>query len=148
MSGENNGKPVEIILVGSLRTPLVDALEARFTVHPIYNEPDPLAKLQEIGPHIRGAVGHGMAGLTKPYIDLMPNLEGFAIHGGGLETTDMATCRERGIVVTTTPVLFDDVADLALGLALAACRQLPRADRYVREGQWKKGRMSPGRKLT
>jgi lactate dehydrogenase-like 2-hydroxyacid dehydrogenase len=148
MSGGNNGRSVEIALVGSLRELLVAALEARYTVHHLYNEPDPLAKLQEIGPQIRGAVGHGMAGLSKSYIELMPNLELFAIHGVGLETTDMAACRERGIVVTITPVLFDDVADLALALALASCRQLPRADRYVREGEWKKGRMSPGRKLT
>jgi hydroxypyruvate reductase len=148
MSGGKNGKPVEIALVGSLPASLVGALESRFTVHHIHKETDPLAKLREIGPRIRGGVGHGMAGLTKPYIELMPNLEVFTIHGVGLETTDMAACRERGIVVTTTPVLFDDVADLALALALATCRQLPRADRFVREGDWKKGRMSPGRKLT
>jgi lactate dehydrogenase-like 2-hydroxyacid dehydrogenase len=103
MSGRN-GKPVEIALVGSLPLSLVGALESRFTVHHIHKEPDPLAKLQETGPRIRGAVGHGMAGLTKPYIELMPNLEVFTIHGVGLETTDMAACRERGIVVTTTPV--------------------------------------------
>ncbi len=148
MSKGNNENPVDIALLGSLRSALVEALEQRFRVHHIYGEPDPLSKLQEIGRQIRGAVGHGMAGLTTPFIELMPNLEVFAIHGVGLETTDMVACRERGIVVTTTPVLFDDVADLALALALATCRELPRADRYVREGQWKKGRMSPGRKFT
>jgi len=78
----------------------------------------------------------------------MPNLEVFAISGVGLETTDVATCRERRITVTTATVLFDDVADLAVGLALAVCRQLPKADRYVRDGHWEKGRLSPGRKLT
>ena len=71
MSGGKNGKPVEIALVGSLPASLVGALESRFTVHHIHQETDPLAKLQEIGPQIRGAVSHGMAGLTKPYIELM-----------------------------------------------------------------------------
>jgi hydroxypyruvate reductase len=148
MSEGNNQEPVEIALIGSLREALVDALQERFSVHHLYKEADPLAKLQEIGRQFRGAVGHGMAGLSRQYIELMPNLEVFAIHGVGLETTDMAACRERGIVVTTTPVLFDDVADFALALALAARRELPRADRYVREGQWKKAQMSPGRKFT
>ena len=50
--------------------------------------------------------------------------------------------------MTTATVLFDDVADLAVGLALALCRQLPRADRYVKEGSWETGRMALGRKLT
>ncbi|MBV9673652.1 MAG: 2-hydroxyacid dehydrogenase, partial [Verrucomicrobia bacterium] len=148
MCGRHDGISVEIALIGSLRPELVDALEAKFKVHHIYGEPDPLAKLHEVGCQIRGAVGTGMHGLTEPYMGLMPNLELYAIHGVGLETTDMAACRARGVVVTTTPVLFDDVADLAVGLALATCRQLSRADRHVREGKWKKARMPPGRKLT
>jgi lactate dehydrogenase-like 2-hydroxyacid dehydrogenase len=40
----------------------------------------------------------------------------------------------RGVRVTNTP---DDVADLAVGFAIAALRRVPQADRYVRAGQWK-----------
>jgi lactate dehydrogenase-like 2-hydroxyacid dehydrogenase len=44
------------------------------------------------------------------------------------------------VVVTNTPgVLDDEVADLAIGLLLATVRQLPQADRYVREGTWPSG---------
>jgi lactate dehydrogenase-like 2-hydroxyacid dehydrogenase len=78
----------------------------------------------------------------------MPILEICAIHGVGLETTDLAACRERGIAVTIASVLYDDVADLALALALAACRQIAAGDRYVRSGKWLQARMAPGRKLT
>ena len=56
----------------------------------------------------------------------------------GIDRVDHAKCRERGIRVTNTPdVLTDDVADLAVGLAIAVLRRIPQADRYVRAGQWK-----------
>ena len=140
--------PIEIALIGWQNPQVVDALSKRFVVHQVHAEPDPLAALERLGPRIRGAAGHGMAGLSKAHIDRMPNLEVFAISGVGLETTDLATCRERQITVTTATVLFDDVADLAIGLALSVCRQLPKADRYVREGHWEQARMGPGRKMT
>jgi lactate dehydrogenase-like 2-hydroxyacid dehydrogenase len=146
-NSETDGR-VEIALIGWQSAPVVEALSKQFIVHPVYAEPDPLAALEALGPRIRGAAGHGMAGLSRAHIDRMPNLEICAISGVGLETTDLPRCRERGITVTTATVLFDDVADLAVGLALSVCRQLPKADRYVREGHWEQARMAPGRKLT
>ena len=143
-----NTEPVEIALVGSQRPAVVEALMQTFIVHHVYAEPDPLAALDALGPRIRGAAGHGMAGLTKAHIERMPNLEICAINGVGLETSDMATCLERGIVLTTTPVLFDDVADLAIALALATCRQIVKADQFVRSGRWASAKLAPGRKFT
>ena len=144
----DNSESIEIALVGALRPELVGELGQRFVVHHIYNEADPLQALAALGPRIRGAVGHGMAGLSARQIEVLPNLEIFAIHGVGLETTDMSACRLRSITVTTTPVLFDDVADLALALALTVSRRIAVADRYVRSGAWLKSRMPPARKFT
>lgn len=140
--------PVEIALVGQLRQGLVEELTRNFVVHHVYKEADPLRALSALGPRIRGAVGHGMAGLSAKHIEALPNLEIFALHGVGLETTDMAGCRRRDIVVTTTPVLFDDVADLAIVLGLAVCRRICEADRYVRSGAWQRERMAPARKFS
>jgi lactate dehydrogenase-like 2-hydroxyacid dehydrogenase len=137
-----------VTLLG-LQSPYVIAgLNREFVVHSTYTEPDPVAALREVGPRVRAAVSHGMAGLSRAQIDLMPNLEICAIHGVGLETTDLAAARARGIVVTIASVLYDDVADLAIALALAACRQIAAGDRYVRAGKWLQARMAPGRKLT
>jgi lactate dehydrogenase-like 2-hydroxyacid dehydrogenase len=86
-----------------------------------------------------------MTGLPKGLIDALPKLEICAINGVGLETTDLPAAKARGIVVTTTPVLFDDVADLAIALGMAACRRIAEADRYVRAGKWLLGRMPLGR---
>lgn len=138
----------EIAVVGAQRRETLAALEAAFTVHRVYAELDPLAALAAVGPRIRGAASNGMAGLSQVQIELMPHLEICAINGVGLETTDLGTCRARGITVTTAPVLYDDVADLALALALAACRRIPQADRFVRAGRWGTERLPLGRKLA
>ena len=148
MSEESNFPGVELALIGAQQPAVLQVLERRFVVHKIYAEADPWAALARVGPGIRGAVGHDMAGLTRRHLELMPKLEICALNGVGLETSDLPAIRERGVVLTTAPVLFDDVADLAIALALACCRQIALADRFVRSGRWEAGRMPPGRKLT
>jgi D-isomer specific 2-hydroxyacid dehydrogenase, NAD binding domain len=83
-------------------------------------------------------------------------LGGFGGGGfGGLEGSTcqllpvLAAARERNIPVTNTPgILTDEVADLAIGLMLASARQIPFADRYVRDGSWaKKGPIPLGRSV-
>jgi hydroxypyruvate reductase len=147
MTGDAAPKP-EIALLGAQRSDVVAALGQSFVLHRVYDAADPLAALAAVGPRIRGAASHGMAGISRAQIALMPALEICAINGVGLETTDLDACRARGIVVTTAPVLYDDVADLAIALALAACRQIARADRFVRAGRWGTERLPLGRKLS
>ena len=54
----------------------------------------------------------------------------------------------RGIRVTNTPdVLTGDVADIAVGLALALMRRIPAADAHVRSGAWATGSMGLVRRL-
>jgi lactate dehydrogenase-like 2-hydroxyacid dehydrogenase len=139
---------VEIAAIGAQRPYVLDALEREFTLHRIWDSPDPVAALGEAAGRIRGAVSHGMVGLPTAMIHALPNLEICAINGVGLETSDLALARERGIVVTITPVLYDDVADLAVLLGMAACRRLAEGDRFVRAGKWLAGRMAPGRKFS
>ena len=150
MTGFKNDRRVEIALLGAIPAPLRSALQERYVVHALYSDSDShsFAKLAEEASNCRAAVGSGMAGLTRDYNKAMPKLEICALHGVGLETSDLADIKERGIVLTTTPVLYDDVADLAIALALGCCRQIVRADRFVRSGGWLRQRLAPGRKLT
>jgi lactate dehydrogenase-like 2-hydroxyacid dehydrogenase len=141
-------KHVELALIGAQQPFVLAELHRLFTVHSVYAEPDPYQALAQVGREIRGAVGHGMAGLTRGHLELMPKLEICALNGVGLETSDLPAIRARGVVLTTTPVLFDDVADLAIALALACCRQIVRADHFARSGRWGPERLSLGRKLT
>jgi lactate dehydrogenase-like 2-hydroxyacid dehydrogenase len=148
MSATGAGNREEIVILGALPQALTAELQQRYVVHPVYEASDPLAKLAAVGANCRAAVGHGMAGLTAAHLERLPKLEICALHGVGLETSDLPAIRARGVKLTTTPVLFDDVADLAIALALACCREIPRADRYVRSGAWSRARLSPGRKLS
>lgn len=87
---------------------------------------------------VRAVVTAGGSGGDAALIDQLPRLEIIACYSVGFDRVDLARCRERGVRVTNTPgVLTDDVADLAVGLAIAALRRIPQADRYIRAGLWK-----------
>ena len=59
----------------------------------------------------------------------------------GTDTVDVAAATEAGIVVTNVPDVFiEEVADHALMLLLAAARRLNVVDRFVRSGDFMKGR--------
>jgi hydroxypyruvate reductase len=148
MTEINEDHRVEIALLGAMPAPLHAALEERYVVHPLYSDSRPFAELALEASNCRGAVGSGMAGLRRAHIEAMPKLEICALHGVGLETSDLADIKEQGIVLATAPVLFDDVADLAIALALGCCRQIVRADGFVRSGAWSRRRLELGRKLT
>lgn len=139
---------VEIAAIGAQRPFVFEALEQDFVLHKVWEAPDKAAALTPIAGSIRGVVTNAMAGLSSATIQALPNLELCAIMGVGLETTDLALAKERGITVTTTPVLYDDVADLAVILAMDASRRIVEADRFVRAGHWLQGRMSPARKFS
>jgi lactate dehydrogenase-like 2-hydroxyacid dehydrogenase len=139
---------VEIAVIGAQRLFVLEALEQEFTVHKVWEAADKVAALAPVAARVRGVVTHAMAGLSKGLIEALPKLEICAIMGVGLETTDLAAARGRGIVVTTTPVLYDDVADLGVVLALCACRRIVEADRFVRSGRWLQGRIEPAHKFS
>jgi glyoxylate reductase len=72
-----------------------------------------------------------------------PQLKVVANFGVGYDNVDLDACAERGVTVTNTPdALTNATAELALALALAAARDLPGAERDLREGRW--GGWDPG----
>lgn len=79
----------------------------------------------------------GQTGCDTALMAALPRLGLIAINGVGYDKVDLAAAAARGVGVTNTPdVLTDDVADLAVGLIIALLRDLPRADRFVRDGEW------------
>lgn len=139
---------VEIAIIGPQRPFVLETLEREFLVHKVFDAPDKAAALQPVAERIRGVVTNAMAGLPSTTIEALPKLEICAIMGVGLEKTDLTLAKARGIVVTTTPVLYDDVSDLAVILGMSACRRIAAADRFVRSGQWLQGRMPPAQKFS
>lgn len=89
---------------------------------------------------IRAVVTCARDGVDAAMIDALPELEIVANYSVGTDRIDLEKCRERGVRVTNTPgVLTDDVADSAIGLALATLRRVVGCDRFVRSGEWKGG---------
>jgi lactate dehydrogenase-like 2-hydroxyacid dehydrogenase len=138
----------EIAVIGPQRPEVQAALEAEFTVHDARDALDKVAALLPVAERVRAVVTNAMSGAPTALIDALPNLELIAIMGVGLEKTDTARAKERGLTVTTTPVLYDDVSDLGIILAMTACRRIVQADKFVRSGQWLKGRFEPAVKFS
>lgn len=138
------------VLAAAKLSPLYAALlEQRFQFLDRAHEGD-AAAFAALAPTIRGLAASGDSRVGADLIARLPALEIIAVMGVGYDGIDVAAAKARGIVVTHTPdVLNDDVADLAIGLMLSAARQLPAADRWVREGRWEaQGAMPLARKVS
>jgi glyoxylate reductase len=67
-----------------------------------------------------------------------PKLKLIANFGTGVDHIDLASARQRGIIVTNTPgVLTEDTADMTMALILVVPRRLVEGERLVRKGEWK-----------
>ena len=88
------------------------------------------------------AVTSGVWGVRSEHLDRLPGLRAVVNFGVGYDSTDISEAANRGIVVSNTPdVLTDCVADTAVGLLIDVMRRLSAADRFVRRGEWARGRV-------
>lgn len=125
---------IEILQPGKLLDTCEAALAERYTVHKLYEQPDPAAWLKANGGRIRAVAGGNVdAGLLAQ----LPNLEIIANFGVGYDNIDTKAAKAADIRVTNTPdVLNDAVAELAIGLMIALGRRIVVADKFVRTGKW------------
>ncbi|WP_421699837.1 2-hydroxyacid dehydrogenase [Ancylobacter sp.] len=139
-----SGRP-DLLQTGPMMGMIEAQLNEHFTVHRL-DAPDAEATLAEVGPRIRavatgvGSTGGGARRVTEALMARLPALEIVANFGVGYDSVDAEAAGRRGVVVTNTPgVLDDEVADLTIGLLLATIRQIPQAERHLREGKWPSG---------
>jgi len=60
-----------------------------------------------------------------------------ANYGAGVDHIDVATARQRGVLVSNTPgVLTDDTADMTMALILAVTRRIPEGLALMQKGEW------------
>lgn len=86
---------------------------------------------------VRSIVHAGEVALTPEFLGTLPALGLIACVSVGYDGIDVGWCRANGIEVTHARGLnAEDVADHAIGLMLAAWRNIPTLDRKVREGGW------------
>lgn len=83
-------------------------------------------------------------------LDALPALEIISSYSAGLDNVDVQAVKARGIVLeNTSHVLAEDVANTAVGLALALTRDFINADAFVRSGQWPlRGQYVLGRSIS
>src|SRR5215469_747406 len=130
----------DIVVAPRLLDPVMDKLAAEFTVHRLWEAPDPLAFVAPIKDQVRGFASFTGYPVRAPLIAALPKLEIIATMSVGLDHIDLAAAKARGIAVTYAPdVLTDCVADTGMALVLAVARRIVVADRFVREGKWLKG---------
>ncbi|MEO0390066.1 MAG: D-glycerate dehydrogenase [Pseudomonadota bacterium] len=82
-------------------------------------------------PTITDQIDGGLIGQASNRLKLIAN------YGAGVDNIDVATARQRGILVSNTPgVQTDDTADMAMGLILAVTRRLPEGLAAMQSGTW------------
>ena len=124
-------RPAILIMQRHL-APLTAFLEATYTVYRFWEGPPVEAR-----DDIRAMIVAGEYPIDKHLIESLPNLELLACFTSGYDGIDIDWCRARGLPVTHAPgVNHEDVADHAVGLILAARRQIVAGDRQLRTGGW------------
>lgn len=124
-------RPALLIMQRHL-APLTPFLESAYDVYRFWEGP-PL----EAEHDIRALVVAGEFPLDKRLIESLPNLQLVACFTSGYDGIDVDWCRSRGLAVSHAPgISHEDVADHAIGLILAARRQIAAGDRALRAGEW------------
>ena len=82
-------------------------------------------------PCVTDQIDAGLMGQAGGRLKLIAN------YGAGVDHIDVATARQRGILVSNTPgVVTEDTADLTLALILAVTRRIPQGLALMQAGEW------------
>lgn len=96
------------------------------------------------------AVAAGTEPLNRHVLESLPELKIISRCGTGIDNIDPDYARDRGIIIRNTPEgPVQAVAELTVGLMLSLLRQIPKQDRNLRSGIWKKhmGNLLHGKKV-
>jgi D-3-phosphoglycerate dehydrogenase len=90
-------------------------------------------------PPFHGVIVRSATKITRPVIQAGKNLKIIARAGVGLDNVDQVAAKEKGIEVRNTPACTTiSVAELAMGLMLAAARKIGAANISMKDGKWDK----------
>lgn len=115
----------------------LDRLRAVAEVVWARDRPMPAEVTTEVLPEAEAVVTGGWGRYGREALDRAPRLRAILDVGGSFPgpELDYETCFARGIRVLGSAWAFGPmVAEMALGLALAACREIPAGDAAIREG--------------
>ena len=95
--------------------------------------------LIEIGSEAEAVITMLSDPVTGRVLAACPDLKVVAQYAVGYDNIDVEAAERQGVVVTNTPdVLTDATADFTFALLLAVARRIRQADRFVRDGKFKR----------
>ena len=131
-----SGRPVVLIadkLAQSTVDALGDAVEVRWVDGP--DRP----KLLEAVADADAILVRSATTVDAEVLAAAPNLKIIGRAGVGLDNVEIPAATERGVMVVNAPTSnIHSAAEHAVALLMAACRQIPAADRTLREHTWKR----------
>ena len=115
----------------------LEPMREAWDVH-LLSSPDEIADLpEEVRGRAKALAFKGHAPLGAEHMDALPALGVVANYGVGYDAIDVEAASARGVRVTNTPdVLSDEVADLAVAMAIAQSREMVAAAEWARSGAW------------
>ncbi|MEM6740564.1 MAG: D-glycerate dehydrogenase [Pseudomonadota bacterium] len=92
---------------------------------------DAMTRADVLVPTITDKIDAGMLGQAGERLKLIAN------YGAGVDNVDVATARQRGILVSNTPgSTTDDTADMTMALILSVTRKIPEGLAAMQSGAW------------
>ncbi|WOJ95141.1 D-glycerate dehydrogenase [Congregibacter variabilis] len=120
-------------------TPLRQLGEVR-----VYDSASPSESLRDA----RVWLGTAVDPVTAQLIQSFPDSLGLVANlGVGLDNVDLEAAAQGGILVTNTPVVTEDTADLTFALLMATCRRLGECERALRADDWMSGASLLGQRV-
>jgi len=90
-----------------------------------------MARADVLVPTVTDRVDAALIGQAGPRLKLIAN------YGAGVDNVDVATARQRGVLVSNTSgTTTDDTADLTMALILAVTRRIPEGLAAMQAGAW------------
>jgi len=90
-----------------------------------------MSRADVLVPTITDQIDAGLIGQAGQRLKLIAN------YGAGVDHIDIATARQRGILVSNTPgVVTEDTADMVMALILAVTRRIPEGLAKMQAGDW------------
>lgn len=133
------GKKLSVVVTRRLPDPVETRMSELFNVT-LRDEDTPLDKnalveamknADVLVPAITDNIDAAMLAQAGDKLKLIAN------YGAGVDHIDVATARQRGILVSNTPdVMTDDTADMTLALILGVTRRVAEGMRMTQSGEW------------
>ncbi len=99
---------------------------------------EPAELLAEVGEY-HGMIVRGRTKVTREVFEAAKNLKVVGRAGVGVDNIDLEAAKDHGVTVVNCPTATSQaVAELAVGMLFALCRELPRADAAMKVENWDK----------